>query len=266
MDEAVRRVELALRELWLGADEIDAVREGGAVEGLLDQEAGICDSHLHHEGPCVELGEGRLLRLAPEATDSPVRQPVHPTADAVAVAIAGIRQRQNFLIRHSIQQPEPEQIRRCPQRGRQSGFRGDGLRSDTAGREPRGHLLLNDLATDRFEVVALRARVERGRVDLDVFALLGGVVGASATGQRLLVAGGTSDGVEQRAEAGLGCEHALKLTAASREQRELISGEARERATEGASGEKAAIGVLACEGVGRCGGSRRLVAGRDGGE
>src|SRR5207247_10683735 len=65
VDEAVRRVELALRELWLGADEIDAVRAGGAVEGLLGQEAGMCDSHLHHEGPRVELGDGRLLRLAP---------------------------------------------------------------------------------------------------------------------------------------------------------------------------------------------------------
>ena len=97
------------------------------------------------------------------------------------------------------------------------GFGGDGLRPDTEGCELRSHLLLNDLAPDRLEIVALRARVERCRMDLSVFALLGGVVGASAPGQGLLMAGGTSHGVEQRAETGLGCEHALKFTAAPRE-------------------------------------------------
>ena len=61
------------------------------MDGLLRQKTGIRDAHFHDEGPPVEFGQRRFLRLAPEATDASVRQPVHATADAVAVAIAGIR-------------------------------------------------------------------------------------------------------------------------------------------------------------------------------
>ena len=73
------------------------------MDGLLGQDAGICDSHFHHEGTRIELGQRRLLGLASEAADSPVRQPVHATADAVVVTVVRIGQRQNLLGGHGIQ-------------------------------------------------------------------------------------------------------------------------------------------------------------------
>jgi hypothetical protein len=94
----------------------------------------------------------------------------------------------------------------------------------------RGELLLNHLAADRRERVALRrAAMKRGGVQLDVLAAFLFIITAAAANDRFLVAGGAADRVEERAEARFGREYVLEYRAADVELAALGHGESAER-------------------------------------
>ena len=107
--EGVRRVELVLTDLRIG-DRIDARRQRLATDRLLGWILRIGDPHLHHEGVAIELAQRRHLRLAAEPPDATVRRPVGAARNSVAVAVERVRVRQDFALRHGVEQPEPEHI------------------------------------------------------------------------------------------------------------------------------------------------------------
>jgi hypothetical protein len=102
-------------------------------------------------------------------------------------------------------------------------------------------------------------------VDLDVFALLFGVVAAAAPHDGILVASGAPDGVEEGPQTVLGSERDLEHGTAALEQHELIGGQVGHRAPSGCKRDQHRRGRRQWRGRGRGGGSGRgVIAGGDG--
>ena len=217
-----------MRQLGVGG-RVDARGQWRAVDRLLVGLGGARDPHLVDERPGVELAQRRHLRLATEASQAAVRRAIGTPRDAVAIAIQRIRQREDFRVRHGLQQPESEQARRGPD-GAVRGCRGHGLALDPEDGVERGRDAVLDHRPAVWGEVVARGGPEGGRLSLDLFA--------DAADGRILVALAARGVVEQGAQSGLRSELGLEHAAAPLEHGPLGERQARKRGTGLGSGAR----------------------------
>ena len=203
------------------------------------------------------------MRLAAETPEPAIGRAVRTAGDAVAVAVVGIRKRENLGVGNGIEQSEAKEIGRRAVAGVGRG-RGDRLRRQVRVLTVGGcELFLNDLATDGGEVVTLRGfgpGVERRRMDFDVFAAFVCITPTTAH-HGLLMAGPAADGVEERAEARFRCELGLENDSANLELPALRRTEPWQRPAERWRNDQDLCGRRGSLRVGRCSRRRTTLAG-----
>lgn len=194
---------------------IDVRRKGPPSDHLFGGHSRICDPLLDDERSGVEFPQRRNECFASEPAEASVEEAIGTPGYAVAISIVGIGQRQDRRVGHRVQQAEPEDVWRRPQRSR-GGFPWHRLGLDAERCSQCGcHCLLDDRPALRHErITEGTIGKKRARVHLDFVA--------HSARARILVAPSAGIRVEQRSQAGLSCEASLELGAAPFERGSLF--------------------------------------------
>ena len=190
-------------------------------EGELLRKQVVGDPHLVPVGVGAERQQRRVLRLPSEPSDAApaggdVGDDRGATADAVAIAIAGIVERQQRLVGDRFDEPRAKQRDRHAARDDVRLRRNDRLARVRGNRED-----LEQRAGRRRELDELAALVAARRPDLGDHA--------RAADRRDAVADGAARAVERRAEAVLHRLDLGEIVEAEPELLELAAGDARQR-------------------------------------